>query len=85
MTSRERIRAALNHKQPDRVPVDFGSLPVSGIAIGTVYRLRQALGLESPVPAFCFRQGDRSGQSSRPGSRNDVGSAHVRASHISQP
>lgn len=48
MTSRERIRAALNHEQPDRVPVDFGSMPVSGIAVGTVYRLRQALGLDSP-------------------------------------
>ena len=48
MTPRERIQAALNHKQPDRVPVDFGSLPVSGIAAGTVYRLRQALGLDNP-------------------------------------
>jgi len=48
MTSRERIHAALNHKQPDRVPVDFGSTPVSGIAVGTVYRLRQALNLDSP-------------------------------------
>jgi len=48
MTSRERIQAALNHKQPDRVPVDFGSLPVSGIAVSTVYRLRQALGLDGP-------------------------------------
>ena len=48
MTSRERIRAALNHEQPDRIPVDFGSTPVSGIAVSTVYRLRQALGLDSP-------------------------------------
>jgi len=48
MTPRERIQAALNHKQPDRVPVDFGSTPVSGIAVGTVYRLRQKLGLDSP-------------------------------------
>ncbi|MFC1693212.1 uroporphyrinogen decarboxylase family protein [Candidatus Latescibacterota bacterium] len=48
MTSRERIRAALNHRQPDRVPVDFGASPVSGIAVGTVYRLRQTLGLDSP-------------------------------------
>jgi len=46
MTSRERIQAALNHKQPDRVAVDFGGSPVSGIAVGTVYRLRQALGLD---------------------------------------
>jgi len=48
MTSRERIQAALNHRQPDRVPVDFGSSPVSGIAVGAVYRLRKALGLLKP-------------------------------------
>ncbi len=45
MTSRERIIAALNHRQPDRVPVDFGATPVSGITVGSVYRLRQDLGL----------------------------------------
>ncbi|MFC1508280.1 uroporphyrinogen decarboxylase family protein [Candidatus Omnitrophota bacterium] len=48
MTSRERIQAALNHKQPDRVPVDFGSTPVSGITVDTVYRLRQELGFDGP-------------------------------------
>ena len=48
MTSRERIRAALNHTQPNHVPVDFGSMPVSGIAVDTVWRLRQALGLDGP-------------------------------------
>ena len=46
MTSRERIQAALDHKQPDHVPVDFGSTPVSGITVDTVYRLRQELGLD---------------------------------------
>ncbi|MFC1607022.1 uroporphyrinogen decarboxylase family protein [Candidatus Latescibacterota bacterium] len=48
MTPRERIQATINHRQPDRVAVDFGSTPVSGIAIDTVYRLRQALGLDGP-------------------------------------
>lgn len=48
MTSRERIQATLNHKQPDRVAVDFGSTPVSGIAASTIYRLRQAMGLSGP-------------------------------------
>ncbi|MFC1650249.1 uroporphyrinogen decarboxylase family protein [Candidatus Latescibacterota bacterium] len=47
MTSRERIIAALNHKQPDRVPVDFGCTPVSGIAVSTVSRLRKAFGLDT--------------------------------------
>lgn len=48
MTSRERIIASLNHEQPDRVPVDFGCTPVSGIAVSTVYRLRKAFGLDKP-------------------------------------
>ena len=48
MSPRDRIRAVLNHEQPDRVPVDFGSTPVSGIAVDTVYRLRQELGLDGP-------------------------------------
>jgi hypothetical protein len=46
MTSRERVRAALNHIQPDRVPVDFGSTMVSGISASVVSQLRQALGLD---------------------------------------
>ena len=32
MTSRERILAAINHKQPDKVPVDMGATPSSGIS-----------------------------------------------------
>ncbi len=32
MTQRERILAAINHREPDRVPVDFGSTPSSGIS-----------------------------------------------------
>lgn len=50
MTSRERIRAAINHQTPDRVPVDFGSTPVTGIHVSTYAKLRKALGLpEKPV------------------------------------
>jgi len=37
MTSRERIRLAVNHKEPDRVPVDWGILNVAGIH-ETAYR-----------------------------------------------
>jgi hypothetical protein len=43
MDSKERIEAALNHRQPDRVPVDFGSTAVTGIHVAAVHRLRQAL------------------------------------------
>jgi hypothetical protein len=48
MTSRERVRAALEHRQPDRVPVDFGSTMVTGISVSVVSQLRKALGLEGP-------------------------------------
>ena len=50
MTSRERVRAALHHQQPDRVPLDLGSTPVTGIHFATYTRLRRALGLaDAPV------------------------------------
>ncbi len=48
MTSRERLQATLNHQQPDRVCVDFGSTPVTGIAASVAYRLRQVLKLDPP-------------------------------------
>jgi hypothetical protein len=46
MTSRERIRSALNHKTPDGVPVDFGSTAVTGIHVSCVAELRASYGLE---------------------------------------
>jgi hypothetical protein len=48
MTSRERVLISLNHKEPDMVPFDIGSLPVTGMQVSTVYKLRQALGLDKP-------------------------------------
>lgn len=48
ITSRERIHMALEHREPDRVPLDLGSTPVTGMHVSTVYRLRQALGLDAP-------------------------------------
>lgn len=48
MTSRERVSAALNHREPDRIPLDLGGSPVSGMHVSTVYKLRQALRLDSP-------------------------------------
>ncbi|RPJ56574.1 MAG: methyltransferase [Acidobacteria bacterium] len=46
MTSAERVRTSLNHKAPDRVPVDFGSTSVSGIHVSCVAALRRFYGLE---------------------------------------
>ena len=48
MTHRERIKAALNHIQPDRVPVDFSATMTSGISASVVSKLRKAMGLDSP-------------------------------------
>ncbi len=45
MTSRERIVAALNHQEPDRVPVDLSGHRSSGISAIAYPRLRAALGL----------------------------------------
>lgn len=47
MTSRDRVLAALNHCEPDRVAVDFGAHRSSGIAALAYPRLRAALGLPS--------------------------------------
>lgn len=48
LTSRERVTLALNHQEPDRVPLDLGGSPVSGMHVSVVYALRQALGLDAP-------------------------------------
>jgi len=48
MTARERVLSALKHRQPDRVPHDLGGTVLTGMHVSTVYRLRQALGLDSP-------------------------------------
>lgn len=48
MTSRERVALALNHEEPDSVPMDLGSSPTSGMQVSCVYLLRQALGLDPP-------------------------------------
>ncbi len=33
MNSRERILAAINHREPDRIPVDLGATPSTGISV----------------------------------------------------
>src|SRR4030042_4074015 len=49
MNSRERVRAALNHQQPDRVPIDLGGSIVTGINAMAYARLKRHLGLPGPV------------------------------------
>ena len=45
MTSRERILAAIEHRQPDKVPVDLGATPSSGISAIAYGGLKRQLGL----------------------------------------
>lgn len=45
MTSRERVLTALNHREPDRVPIDFSGHRSSGIMAMAYARLRDFLGL----------------------------------------
>jgi hypothetical protein len=46
MTPRERLRATLAHRQPDRIPLDFGATAVTGIHASCVAALRDYFGLE---------------------------------------
>jgi hypothetical protein len=46
MTSRERLDAALKHRQPDRIPVDFNGTAVTGMHVKCVIDLRDHYGLE---------------------------------------
>ncbi|MBM3473630.1 MAG: methyltransferase [Armatimonadetes bacterium] len=53
MTSRERVLAALNHEEPDRVPLDLGGSFVTGIAATSLHHLRKHLGLaDRPVKVY---------------------------------
>lgn len=53
MTPRERVLAALDHRQPDKVPIDFGGHRSSGIAAMAYAKLRKALRLPSrPIRVY---------------------------------
>jgi len=42
-TSRERLQTTLEHRQPDRVCVDFGASAVTGVHASALFRLRKEL------------------------------------------
>ncbi|MGA9363563.1 MAG: uroporphyrinogen decarboxylase family protein [Bacteroidota bacterium] len=46
MTSRERVLTTLQHKEPDRVPIDFGGMRSTGIMAIAYNRLKKHLGLK---------------------------------------
>ena len=53
MNSKDRVNAALNHKSPDRVAVDFGSTAVTGMHVTCVAGLRDYYGLEERPVKVC--------------------------------
>lgn len=48
MTHRQRVLAALNHREPDRVPIDFGSARCTSIHVVGYERLKRHFGIEAP-------------------------------------
>jgi len=48
MTSRERVLTAINHQEPDRVPIDLGTTDTF-MAAEVVLGLAQLLGMDSPI------------------------------------
>lgn len=54
MSSRERVRTALDHREPDRIPLDLGGSRMTGIHVRAYAALRAALGL----PEAAIRVGD---------------------------
>lgn len=53
MNSRERVLAALNHKQPDRVPIDCGGHMSSNFSVQAYCNLREYLGLKKSELYMC--------------------------------
>ncbi len=47
MNARERVLSAIGHKEPDKIPVDLGATPSSGISAIAYNHLIQYLGLEN--------------------------------------
>ena len=53
MTAKERVTAALNHKQPDKVPLDFGAHGCSMMHVSCIKALREYYGLKGHVKVSC--------------------------------
>ncbi len=52
MTSRDRVISAINHRQPDKVPVDLGSSTVTGISGIAYNNLKKHLKIESSTRIY---------------------------------
>jgi uroporphyrinogen decarboxylase len=47
MSSRQRLLAALNHGEPDRIPIDLGGTTTSTISVSALENLKSHLGIRS--------------------------------------
>ena len=56
MNSRERVLLAINHQEPDRVPIDLGGTRQSGIATSTYHKLKTRLNLNTPTRVYDLYQ-----------------------------
>lgn len=56
MNSRERVLAAVNHREPDRVPIDFGATRQTGIMAASYAGLKRYLGIKSDTFVFDLYQ-----------------------------
>lgn len=50
MTSRQRVWVAINHGEPDKMPIDFGGTRVTGIHADCYAELARYLGLDAELP-----------------------------------
>ncbi len=64
VTSRQRVLAALEHREPDRVPIDLSSAIATGIHVQAYARLLKVLGLEQDIVLW-----DKGSQVVRPSER----------------
>lgn len=53
MTSRERVLAAINHNEPDRIPIDLGATPSSGISAIAYSNLIKYIG-RNDLPVWIY-------------------------------
>lgn len=52
MNSRERLERSLNHREPDQIPLDLASTPVSGISLVAYKNYMKYLGTEEEYEMF---------------------------------
>jgi uroporphyrinogen decarboxylase len=55
MNHRERVLAALNHEEPDRVPIDLGGTLATMFNINAYEKLKEYLGIETPSEILSLR------------------------------